>query len=195
MIVLNQAKQYLQFSNSDYDTLLTQIIEYSIGYIENYVGGSLATATETKSYQGTGRQYLPLLSNNVTTVSEVKIDGVTLSNTLYSIKNKMLFKKDLWEKTYINEYVVDYNIDVTLTSGYTYPTINNAINNGTVPKELQYVCLELVKKIFITSGTEQQTSSERGTQKNASFGVSYFEINFTDNLPKDLVRILDKYKR
>ena len=195
MIVLNQAKQYLQFSNSNYDTLLTQIIEYSIGYIENYVGGSLATATETKSYQGTGRQYLPLLSNNVTTVSEVKIDGVTLSNTLYSIKNKMLFKKDLWEKTYINEYVVDYNIDVTLTSGYTYPTKNYTINNGTVPKELQYVCLELVKKIFITSGTEQQTSSERGTQKSASFGVSYFETNFADNLPKDLVRILDKYKR
>ena len=48
MIVLNQAKQYLQFSNSDYDTLLTQIIEYSIGYIENYVGGSLATTSETK---------------------------------------------------------------------------------------------------------------------------------------------------
>ena len=195
MIVLNQAKQYLQFSNSDYDTLLTQIIEYSIGYIKNYIGGCLATTTETKSYQGTGRQYLPLLSNNVTTVSEVKIDGVTLSNTLYSIKNKMLFKRDLWEKTYINEYVVDYNIDVTLTSGYTYPTINNSINNGTVPKELQYVCLELVKKIFITSGTEQQTSSEKGTQKSASFGVSYFEIKFTDNLPKDLVRILDKYKR
>ena len=49
----------------------------------------------------------------------------------------------------ILEYVVDYNIDVTLTSGYTYPTINNSINNGTFPKDLQYVCLELVKKIFI----------------------------------------------
>ena len=195
MIVLNQAKQYLQFSNSDYDTLLTQIIEYSIGYIENYVGGSLATTSETKSYQGTGRQYLPLLKNNVTNISEVKIDGVTLSNKLYTIKNKMLFKRDLWEKSYVNEYVIDYNIDVTLTSGYDYPLISNSVNNGNVPKELQYVCLELVKKIFITSGTQQQTSSERGSQKSASFGISYFELRFTENLPKDLTRILDKYKR
>ena len=195
MIVLNQAKQYLQFSNSDYDTLLTQIIEYSIGYIENYVGGSLATAEETKSYQGTGRQYLPLLKNNVTAVSEVKIDGVTLSNTLYTIKNKMLFKKDLWEKSYINEYVIDFNIDVTLTSGYSYPSISNSVNDGNVPKELQYVCLELVKKIFITSGTEQQTKSEKGSQKSADFGVDYYELKFPTNLPKDLIRILDKYKR
>lgn len=195
MIVLNQAKQYLQFTNSEFDTLLTQIIEYSIGYIENYVGGSLATTSETKSYQGTGRQYLPLLKNNVTTVSEVKIDGVTLNNTLYSIKNKMLFKKDLWEKSYINEYVIDFNIDVTLTSGYSYPLISNSVNNGTVPKELQYVCLELVKKIFITCGTEQQTKGERGSQKSADFGVDYYEIKLPTNLPKDLTRILDKYKR
>lgn len=198
MITINQAKTYLQFSNSDYDSLISDIIEYSISFIENYVGYKLSKTTETNYFQGTGRQMLSLSKNNITEVAEVKIDDVVLSNTLYSIRNNMLFKKDLWEKSYVSISdirEIAYNIEVRYTYGYTYPLITDSVNNGTVPKELQFVALEIMRKTFINCGTQQQISSERGSQKNASFGVNYFELKFKDDLSKDLKRILDKYKR
>lgn len=197
MITLNQAKQYLQFANSDYDNLLSDIVSFAIGHIENYVGRSLKFKTTKDIYQGTGRQFLPLNLTNLVSVSEVKIDGVVIDNTSYFIKNNMLFKKDLWDKSYVKnsfERQIDYNIEVTSTSGYNYPLINDSINTGNVPKELQYVALELVKKAFILSGTEQQLSSENGSHNQARFNNSYYEIKFTEDLPKDLKRILNKYK-
>ena len=37
--------------------------------------------------------------------------------------------------------------------------------------------------------------SEQGGQSGASMSTSYFEIKFTEDIPKDLKRILDKYRR
>ena len=198
MITLNQTKNYLQFANSDYDSLLSEIITYSIAHIENYVGYSLSETEETNIFQGTGRQWLSIPRPNITAISEVKIDDVVIGSTLYSIKNNMVFKKDLWEKSYIIQEgmrMVDYNIEATYTYGFDYPLMDSPINDGTVPKELQYVALEIVKKIFINSGTEQQLSHETGTQKGASFNYSYYEIKFGEDLPKELKKILNKYKR
>lgn len=197
MITLNQAKQYLQFANSDYDNLLSDIVSFAIGHIENYVGRSLKFKTTKDIYQGTGRQFLPLNLTNLVSVSEVKIDGVVIDNTSYFIKNNMLFKKDLWDKSYVKnsfERQIDYNIEVTSTSGYNYPLITDSINTGNVPKELQYVALELVKKAFILCGTQQQMKSEGGSHNEAKFDTSYYEIKFQEDFPKDLKRILDKYK-
>ena len=197
MITLNQAKQYLQFANSDYDNLLKDIVGFAVGHIENYVGRSLKFKTIKDIYQGTGRQFLPLNLTNLVSVSEVKIDGVVVDSNSYFIKNNMLFKKDLWDKSYVKnsfERQIDYNIEITSTSGYNYPLITDSINSGNVPKELQYVALELVKKAFILSGTEQQLSHETGSHQSASFNYSYYEIKFKEDFPKDLKRILDKYK-
>ena len=198
MITLNQTKTYLQFANSDYDSLLTEIITFSIGYIENYIGYILDEREETNIFQGTGRQWLSIPRPNITAISEVKIDDVVVDSTLYSIKNNMVFKKDLWEKSYIIQEgmrMVDYNIEITYKYGFVYPRISNPTNRGSVPKELQYVALEIAKKIFINSGTEQQLSHETGTQKGASFNYSYYEIKFGEDLPKELKKILNKYKR
>ena len=197
MVTLNQAKQYLQFANSDYDNLLSDIVSFAIGHIENYVGRSLKFKEITDIYQGTGRQFLPLNLTNLVSVSEVKVDGLVVDNTSYFIKNNMLFKKDLWDKSYVKnsfERQIDYNIEVTSTSGYNYPLIGDSINSGNVPKELQYVALELVKKAFILCGTQQQMKSEGGSHTEAKFDTSYYEIKFQEDLPKDLKRILDKYK-
>lgn len=197
MITLNQAKQYLQFANSDYDNLLSDIVSFAIGHIENYIGRSLKFKTTKDIYQGTGRQFLPLNLTNLVSVSEVKIDGVVVDSNSYFIKNNMLFKKDLWDKSYVKnsfERQIDYNIEVSSTSGYNYPLITDSINSGNVPKELQYVALEFVKKAFILSGTEQQLSSENGSHNQARFNNSYYEIKFGQDIPKDLKRILDKYK-
>ena len=94
MITLNQTKNYLQFANSDYDSLLSEIIAYSIAHIENYVGYTLSETEETNVFQGTGRQWLSIPRPNITEISEVKIDDVVAGSTLYSIKNNMVFKKD-----------------------------------------------------------------------------------------------------
>jgi len=198
MITLNQTKNYLQFANSDYDSLLSEIIAYSIAHIENYVGYTLSETEETNIFQGTGRQWLSIPRPNITEISEVKIDDVVVGSTLYSIKNNMVFKKDLWEKSYIIQEgmrMVDYNIEATYTYGFTYPLISNPVNNGTVPKELQYVALEIAKKMFINSGTQQQIKSEGGSHMEAKFNYDYYEIKFGEDLPKELKKILNKYKR
>ena len=198
MITLNQTKNYLQFANSHYDSLLSEIITYSIAHIENYVGYTLSETEETNVFQGTGRQWLSIPRPNITTISEVKIDDVVVGSTLYSIKNNMVFKKDLWEKSYIIQEgmrMVDYNIEATYKYGFTYPLISNPINDGTVPKELQYVALEIAKKVFINSGTHQQMKSESGSHIEAKFNYDYYEIKFGEDLAKELKKILNKYKR
>ena len=198
MITLNQTKNYLQFANSDYDSLLSEIITYSIAHIENYVGYTLSETEEINIFQGTGRQWLSIPRPNITAISEVKIDGVVVGSTLYSIKNNMVFKKDLWEKSYIIQEgmrMVDYNIEATYTYGFTYPLISSPINDGNVPKELQYVALEIAKKMFINSGTEQQIKGEGGSHMEAKFNYDYYEIKFGEDLPKELKKILNKYKR
>ena len=91
MITLNQTKNYLQFANSDYDSLLSEIITYSIAHIENYVGYNLSETEETNIFQGTGRQWLSIPRPNITAISEVKIDDVVVGSTLYSIKNNIVF--------------------------------------------------------------------------------------------------------
>ena len=198
MITLNQTKNYLQFANSDYDSLLSEIIAYSIAHIENYVGYTLSETEEINIFQGTGRQWLSIPRPNITAISEVKIDDVVVGSTLYSIKNNMVFKKDLWEKSYIIQEgmrMVDYNIEATYKYGFTYPLISSPINDGTVPKELQYVALEIAKKMFINSGTEQQIKGEGGSHMEAKFNYDYYEIKFGDDLAKELKKILNKYKR
>ncbi len=198
MITLNQTKNYLQFANSDYDSLLSEIITYSIAYIESYIGYTLSETEETNVFQGTGRQWLSIPRPNITEISEVKIDDVIVGSTLYSIKNNMVFKKDLWEKSYIIQEgmrMVDYNIQATYKYGFTYPLISNPVNNGTVPKELQYVALEIAKKVFINSGTGQQMKVEGGSHMEAKFNYEYYEIKFGEDLPKELKKILNKYKR
>jgi len=198
MITLNQTKNYLQFANSDYDSLLSEIIAYSIAHIENYVGYTLSETEETNIFQGTGRQWLSIPRPNITEISEVKIDDVVVGSTLYSIKNNMVFKKDLWEKSYIIQEgmrLVDYNVEATYTYGFTYPLISNPVNDGTVPKELQYVALEIAKKMFMNSGTQQQIKSEGGSHMEAKFNYDYYEIKFGEDLPKELKKILNKYKR
>lgn len=198
MITLNQTKNYLQIANSGYDSFLSEIITYSIAHIENYVGYTLSETEETNIFQGTGRQWLSITRPNITEISEVKIDDVVVGSTLYSIKNNMVFKKDLWEKSYLLQEgvrMVDYNIEATYTYGFTYPLISNPVNNGTVPKELQYVALEIAKKMFINSGTQQQIRAEGGSHMEAKFNYDYYEIKFGEDLPKELKMILNKYKR
>lgn len=196
MITLKQTKSYLQFATSDYDSLLQDIIGFSVGYIENYIGYSLKHSEFTELFQGTGRQFLPIGKCNITKISNIKIDDIPVEPTKYTLSHNMVLKIDgLWEKKYIDSQNIDYNIKITYNSGYSYPLVSDIINESNVPKEIQYVALELAKRIFIKCGTQQQTSQESGSQKSASMSTSYFEIKFTEDLPKDLKRILNKYIR
>ena len=198
MITLNEAKKYCDINCSDYDETLTSMVEYAIAIIHNYVGKDLSQLTLTDIYQGTGRQFLPLSRINVTNVAVVKLNDEILDPSEYKIVKNMLFKSTLWDRKFIqgaDTYILDYNIEIEYTFGYSYPTISNSVNNGTAPKELRYVANELVKRIFIEAGTNQQKSSESGSEQNASFSNSFYEITIDELLSKDIMRILDKYRK
>lgn len=200
MITLKQAKDYLLIGCSDYDSLIKQIIEYSVNSIHSYIGYSLEQTSETDYYKGTNRQFLPLGKMNITTISDVKLNGEVLDPSKYSLRKNMLFKSDIWDAKYIGRSMydtslIDYNIEITYDYGYVYPDIDHTINSGTVPKEIQYVCVELVKRIFIKSGTTQQTKAEGGRRLDSDFSVDYYEIKINELLDKDMRRILNKYKK
>lgn len=200
MITLKQAKDYLTLGCSDYDSLIKEIIDYTVSYIHSYIGYSLEQKEELDYYKGTNRQFLPLGKSNVTAIASVKIDSELLDPSKYQIRKGMLFKRDMWDAKYIGKSLydtsyVDYNIEVVFTYGYTYPNVDLSINNGNVPKELQYVCCEILKKIFIQCGTEQQVKSESGKRLDATFTTDYYEIKIKDLITKDIERILDKYKK
>ena len=198
MITLKQAKDYIDITCVDSDALITDLIEYAIEVVHNHIGGSLEVQEYVEYLQGSGRQYLVLSKPAIQSIFTVTIDDEIKDSSTYSIRKGMLFSRDIWEKTFLfnncGGRLVDHNIEVKYTYGYLYPTITSSVNTGDVPKELQYVIVELVKRMFILSGTQQQISSSSGGQKQASFNKSYFETKIEELIDKDIMRILKKYK-
>lgn len=197
MVTLKQAKDYIDLQCTEYDGYVTELLEYSIGIVHNIIGSSLELQSHTDIRQGSGRQFLSLSKPAIKTISEVLIDGLVKDSSTYSLSRGFLFSNDIWERCFIYDdfghRLVSSNIVVTYDFGYTYPLITNSVNGGDVPKELQYAVLEICKRMFILSGTQQQIQTKSGLQVDAQFSKSYFKLDIKELVSKDVDRIIKKY--
>jgi len=186
LTTLNNAKSYLDITNTSHDDLIELLIKSATDFIENYCGRRLIETTYTnEKYDGTGCNYL-LLKNY----------PVNSSNTFKLERNNAYDNTDDWEEINSDDYYIDYNEGiVTYPKGFgakkqkyrvTY-TAGYDRNSDDWMFDLEYVCLQLVSVLW--------NKRKAGGISNQSFGN--FSVAFINGIEQNemIKNVLDKYKK
>lgn len=181
---LTQVKDYLGITASvSDDNLLNDLILRAEGLIDAYTGRSFTATTATKyfSYDDTDGQFLMLYGDDLLTVTKLtNADGVEIAAADYKLlpRNetpKWLIKLD--ESQSWNFQDDDSEISVAGTWGYA----------ATAPVDIEHACVRLVAFIY----RQKDTSADIDRPMVTGDGVTIMPTN----LPADVTRLLDRYKR
>ena len=199
MLTLKQVKDYLNIQHSSEDDFLYSLYQYSLSLIEGYCNRTFKEQEYTEVLQGNNRAYLKTDVAPINSISELKIKGEVIESDKYKIKNRMLFYENLFpaEYEYINgklsAYDRKYNVEITYSAGYRYSEWTSIVNETDVPYELQYVCLEAIRKMYTNSGVCAQIQTKTVSSSSESIAKQYFKQE-REELLGELKAILNRYK-
>lgn len=153
------------------DSLLTIYQSEIEGWVKNYIGRDLETATYTEYYDGNGTNELILNQYPVTSVTKIEFyDGVVNETEVWT--EQVLH--DQFNRKYIRKthtLILDgltfpcdsQNIRITYVAGYT-----------TMPPDIQKACKELMYLYYSEMKKEQQLGvSTRTTGAGATSTITY----------------------
>jgi hypothetical protein len=179
-----QVKEYLGITSTVVDdNLLEDLIERAEGLIDAYTGRSFEATTATK-YFGEGDtdgQDLPLYGHDLLTVTTLTNgDGTELTSSEYRLfprndNPKWIIKLDESQSWSFSDG--DSEISVAGTWGYS----------ATPPLDIQHACIRLAAFLY----RQKDTSADIDRPMITGDGVTIMPTN----LPVDVTRILDRYKR
>lgn len=192
LVSLDDVKLELGITTTEYDTLLNRYIETISNIVEKYIGYSLhLEVILNEAYAGTNSPFLILRKSPVISVEEVKINGITLDASEYSIKQNILYRESLWpRKQFINPITqtphgknVLYNIFVSYTAGY-----------ATIPADIQTVVIDEVKEKYnnFLSKTNKFVTGEKILDVQKTY--SNANIDTETGLLISTINVLNKYK-
>lgn len=200
MITLRQAKNYLNINNNIDDEFIKDLYNLAIGHINGYCNRDFEEQEYTEVLQGNNRAYLKTGVTPLNSIEELKINKEVIDSGEYKIKNKMIFYPKLFPAKYgvidgkISAYNREYNVEVIYVAGYTFPQWTDVVNSSNVPKDLQYVCLELIKKMYIQSGVCAQEQTHTVSTGGESVARQYFKQEIKDLFSTDIKAILNRYR-
>ena len=181
---LTQVKDYLGITASvSDDNLLNDLILRAEGLIDAYTGRSFTATTVTKffSWDDTDGQFLMLYGDDLLTVTKLTNgDGVEIAAADYKLLPRNETPKwlvRLGESQSWNFTDDDSEISVVGTWGYS----------ATPPADIEHACVRLVAFIY----RQKDTSADIDRPIVTGDGVTIMP----SNLPADVTRILDRYKR
>lgn len=202
MLCLRQVKNYLNIGSTQDDEFLYEISTYSVGIMESICLRSFKKENMIDMLKGNGRAFMPTPITPIVSINSIKINGNLVPAEDYSIRNNMIFYPKYFPVKYMgynsnytpNVYQREYNVEVDYIAGYTYPKWTDVVNESDVPKELQYVCLELVKKMYVESGVQAQEQTKTISTTGESVAKQWFKQEKTE-IPNNLKLILSKYRK
>ncbi|MGL4864509.1 MAG: hypothetical protein ACRC4T_15555 [Cetobacterium sp.] len=202
MITLNQVKSYLKINTTTEETFLKELCDYSLGLINGFCQREFDIQERIDLLRGNNRAYLSLPLSPIKEIITLKIKDIEISKDEYSLKNNMVFYPKYFPVEYLeynrdlspNTYKKAYNICVTYKCGYIFPEWLSNENTGSVPEELQYCLLEIIKGLYINSGAEKELQSKEIKANVESVKKTYFKSNVSP-IPTHIQSILGKYKR
>lgn len=204
IVSLPQTKRFLNINSSDADDFLKELLEYSYDYIVNYCGREFTLSNNIDYLKGTNSKYLNLSITPIKNITSVKIDGEVLDASNYTIKNKMLFYRNgtfyaKYERFFPNNLPdinsTEYNIEVEYEYGFNLPSVTDAFNISDVPKELQYIALDIIQHMYVNSGACPQMKEKSVQTGGEQVGKKYYQFDKFKGLTKKQKAILDKYKK
>lgn len=199
MLTLKQVKDYLSIQHSSEDDFLYSLYQYSLSLIEGYCNRTFKEQEYTEVLQGNNRAYLKTDVAPLNSISELKIKGDVISPTDYKIKNRMVFYENLFPAEYncvngrLSAYDRKYNVEITYIAGYKYSEWTSIVNETDVPYEVQYVCLEVIRKMYKGSGVCSQIQTKTISSSSESIAKQYFKEE-REELLGELKAILNRYK-
>lgn len=189
---LARMKVFLSLSTDQYDSVLTQLINFATGFIETYTKRNLLKQTYTQEkYDGTGSNKFTLKQFPVTALTTLEYNQAT-DNT------------DDWKAFDSEEFFIDLDTGiVTKTSGVfinapqkyraTYDagylidfSQENDPSAHTLPQEIEYVCQKLVAGVFNMRKGEGLDKMDQGDQ-GVVMQKTFFES-------KEIRGILNRHK-
>lgn len=199
MLTLKQVKDYLNIQHSSEDDFLYSLYQYSLSLIEGYCNRTFKEQEYTEVLQGNNRAYLKTDVAPINSISELKIKGEVIEPDKYKIKNRMVFYENLFPSEYeyrngkLSAYDRKYNVEITYSAGYRYSEWTSIVNETDVPYELQYVCLEVIRKMYTNSGVCPQIQTKTVSSSSESIAKQYFKQE-REELLGELKAILNRYK-
>jgi hypothetical protein len=133
---LAAVKEYLKIDATDtsQDNLLEGLINASSNAIENYCNSKLKEQTITEEYDGTSSSNLFLNQMNLSSITSISIDGVTVDASEYKFRRNGIVVRlnSVWPRGILNT-------NVTYKAGF-----------ATVPPDLELACKHLVNFYYKT---------------------------------------------
>ena len=78
LTTLSNVKQWLGVTSSTDDAFLGRLISFASAFVQNYINRNVLTASYYETYDGSGGQTLMTPHYQITAVSSLTIDGVSI---------------------------------------------------------------------------------------------------------------------
>lgn len=181
---LDTVKNVLNIGDTSQDTLLTRLIKSATSFVNEVTHRTFEETTVTEKYAGTGTSELVLKNYPVSSITEITIDGDTVSSGDYELfeDEGIVFKYDYWTQannTFRYGVLLDgntnnrkRNIEVEYTYGYKLP----GEANRDFPYSLEQVVINLVTTAYRESGEESNIKKE----EVMSAKYEYFQTSISD---------------
>lgn len=209
-VSLGTAKEYLEINSDTHDNLISNVLFYATGIVENYIGMEILSntyveyhdggsscvfvnripinnVTEVAEYDGT--QYVPLTFNGATAVSSEELPNVSAnsSNVVQFVYHEETGKIQKPGDYTLRNRMISLN-PVERFRDYPHGvriTYNGGYDSDVVPPDLKLALLEFVKLIY---KKEQNKSSMSFQGENSDIA------SLSHNFPPHVKRVLDLYR-
>lgn len=175
LTTLPNAKAWLGVGTSGDDALLTRLVTAASQYIQAWLNRSIASASYTDTFDGTGKTKLMLGNYPITAVASVTVDGTAIpASTGPTTPGYVFTRTAIMLRSYAFSCGVQ-NVVIAYTAGYT-----------ATPPELEQACIELIALRY----------RERDRIGQVSKSVNGEVVAFSQkDMSDDIKTILSNYKK
>lgn len=200
---LELAKKYLDITINDYDDMIQFYIDSATTLIKNYVGRNLEFRRVAYATVGNDKDTLKTITYPLKNIYEVLINDIDVTSECSIDVDSKLFiyresgfpKKSTYSSFDLMSPSATFlkrSIKLDIDGGYILPNEEGS----DFPKDIQNVCIELVKHYFTNSSIESSISQEGYTTPNYSFSKSYaLDVSSGRDVLNDSQKeVLNRYK-
>lgn len=201
LTTVRNVTQTLDISSTGNIDYINRLIKAASFSIENYTEREFQYRTLTETLQAQNQRSLLLTRRPLRSVTQIKLDGSTISTTTYEIDNKeasILFRTSgVWTSTLLARSFIErmsYGVglrdwSVQYVAGYILPN-STAYPGSTaaLPDNIEEACVQTVKSWFLDRKNNPALKSE----KIGDASETHFDTNF--GLPPISISLLKRYR-
>jgi len=199
LTLIEVVKSELGITGSSHDGLLANYIKRASDFIVSHTGREFVRETVTELLPAKGSRFMTLSRRPIVSITQVKLDGSTISSTTYSIDDAnagIVFREDRWTNTGITTSFIttrpsgDGRRDWSIKYVAGYITPGSTEGESNLPSDIEFACAEIVKAWYL-SRTENANIKR---QRVGDASEEKFDITESRGIPPIALSVLDKWR-